>query len=75
MRNSTFTSFDQLPLTLRAEDIAQALDLSRAGAYALMHSEDFPCIRIGKCMRVEKNAFLAWLNTQSRKEMQKATTE
>lgn len=75
MRNSAFTSFDQLPLTLRAEDIAQVLDLSRAGAYALMHSEGFPCIRIGKCMRVERNAFLEWLNAQSRKEMQAAPTE
>ena len=73
MRN--YTAYEQLPLTLRAEDIAQVLDLSRAGAYALMHTQDFPCIRIGKCMRVERSAFLAWLNAQSQGKMQEATTE
>lgn len=71
----TYTSYEQLPLTLRAEDIAQILDLSRAGAYALMHTQDFPCIRIGKCMRVERSAFLAWLADQSLGKMQEATTE
>lgn len=71
----TYASYDQLPLTLRAEDIAQVLDLSRAGAYALMHTQDFPCIRIGKSMRVERSAFLAWLAAQSQGKMQEATTE
>ena len=73
MRN--YTSLDQLPLTLRAEDVAQVLGVSRAQAYALMHAEDFPCIRIGKCMRVERDAFLAWLDAQGRRKTQKATTE
>lgn len=76
MRNVTFTSYDQLPLTLRAEDIAQVLDLSRGGAYALMHRQDFPCIRIGKkCMRVERSAFLAWVAAQSQGKTQETTTE
>ena len=66
------TSFEQLPLTLRAEEVAQILGISRAGAYALFHTEGFPCIRIGKRMLVQRDAFLRWLDEQQKKG---ATTE
>lgn len=56
-----FTSFDQLPLVLNAEQLAAALQISRAGAYNLMHAKGFPTIRIGKRMVVPKDAFLKWL--------------
>lgn len=46
----TYTSIDQLPITLCAEQVAQVLGISRAGAYTLMHSKDFPTIQIGKRM-------------------------
>ena len=35
---SKITSFDQLPITLRAEDVAEILGVSRANAYVIMHS-------------------------------------
>ena len=62
-----YTSYDQLPLTLRAEDVAGILGLSRAGAYALFHAEGFPCIRIGKRMLVQRDAFLCWLDEPQKK--------
>jgi len=46
------TSYDQLPIMLNANAIAQTLGISRAGAYELMHSEGFPTLRIGKRMMV-----------------------
>lgn len=58
---NAFTSFDQLPLVLNADQLAAALQISRAGAYNLMHAEGFPTIRIGKRMVVSKEAFLKWL--------------
>ena len=69
---SNYTSYDQLPLSLRAEDVSQVLGISRAGAYALMHSEGFPCIKIGKRIMVQRDAFLRWLDE---KQKEKATTE
>ena len=33
----TYSSLDQLPLALCAEDVAQALNISRGNAYALLH--------------------------------------
>lgn len=38
----TYTSLEQLPLALSAEDVAQVLGISRANAYTLMHSKGLP---------------------------------
>ena len=62
---TTFTSYDQLPLTLCAEDVAKVLGISRAGAYTLMRSTGFPTIYIGKRMIVPKDKLLAWLEAQT----------
>ena len=62
---NTYTSIDQLPITLCAEDVAQVLGISRAGAYTLMHSKGFPTIQIGKRMVVPKDKLLAWMEEQS----------
>ena len=47
-----YITYDQLPLMLNAEDIQAVMNISRAGAYQLMHREDFPIILIGKRMVV-----------------------
>ena len=59
-----YTSYEQLPLTLNAEQVGRFLNISRAGAYALFHREGFPCIRIGKRMLVEREALLRWMDSQ-----------
>ena len=60
-----YTSLDQLPITLCAEDVAQVLGISRANAYTLMHAEGFPTIRIGKRMVVPKDKLIAWMDAQA----------
>lgn len=59
------TSFDQLPLTLCAEEVAAVLGISRANTYILMRSESFPTIRIGKRMIVPKDKLIAWIDNQT----------
>jgi excisionase family DNA binding protein len=60
-----YTSLDQLPITLCANQVAQVLGISRANAYVLMHSKGFPTIRIGKRMIVPKDKFLNWMEMQA----------
>ena len=62
-----YTSMEQLPITLCAEEVAQVLGISRANAYTLMHSENFPTIKIGKRMVVPKDKLIAWMEEQSTK--------
>ena len=61
---TNFTSIDQLPITLSAEQVAQVLGISRAGAYTLMHSKDFPTIFIGKRMIVPRDKLIEWMEQQ-----------
>jgi excisionase family DNA binding protein len=63
MKNS-YTSYDQLPLALSAEDVSQVLGISRANAYALMHSKGFPTLKIGKRMTVPKDKLMEWMEKQ-----------
>ena len=60
-----YYSNDQLPCMLNADKIAKYLEISRAGAYELMHSEGFPLIRIGKRMIVPRDKFLQWVDNQT----------
>lgn len=61
-----YKSFDQLPVTIQAEDIAAILGISRAGAYTLMRSKGFPTIYAGKRrMIVLRDKFIAWLDEQA----------
>lgn len=63
MNNSTIHSFDELPVTLNAPQIADALGISRSAAYALLHQSSFPTVRIGKRMIVTKAKFIHWLES------------
>ena len=60
-----FKSFDELPLTLNATHVAQALGISLAGAYDLMHSRGFPSLQIGARILVPKTRFIEWVNQNS----------
>ena len=64
-RKITFTSVDQLPLTLTASQVASVLSISRANAYKLMHSKGFPTIRIGKRMIVHRDKLIEWMNARA----------
>lgn len=61
---SNYTSMEQLPLALNADDVAQVLGISRASAYELMRSKGFPTLRIGKRMTVLKVKLLEWIDQQ-----------
>ena len=55
-------SLDELPAMLTAADLAGALGISRAGAYALLHRRGFPALRIGKRLMVPKDKLTAWID-------------
>lgn len=62
---TNYTSMEQLPITLSANQLAQVLGISRANAYTLMHSKGFPTIQIGKRMVVPKNKLIEWMEAQT----------
>jgi predicted DNA-binding transcriptional regulator AlpA len=62
---SKFKTFDELPLSLCADDVAGVLGISRAGAYTLIKSKDFPKIKIGGRYVVPRDKFINWINQNS----------
>lgn len=60
MKESKYKSYDDLPLFLNAELVAQVLGIAPSGAYELMHEPEFPTLRIGNRMVVPKEKFIAW---------------
>ena len=62
--NSSVTSFDQLPITLKADQVAAVLGISRSNAYNLMRSEGFPTLHIGRRLVVPKEKLLQWMDDQ-----------
>ena len=61
---TTYTSYNQLPLSLNANDIAAVLGISRANAYTLMRAKGFPTIFIGTRMIVPRDKFIEWMDLQ-----------
>lgn len=59
------TSFDDLPLTLRVEELIPVLSVGRNTAYELVRSGQIRSIRIGRQLRVPKDAVLDFLTHQN----------
>ncbi len=59
-------SFDDLPLTLRVEDLMPILGIGRNTAYELIRCGQIKSIRIGRKIRIPKTEVLAFLNRNSK---------
>jgi len=61
----SYQIFDDLPDIIDATQIASALRISRAGAYNLLSSEEFPTLHIGRRKLVMKNDLITWLKSHT----------
>ena len=61
MKESSYKSFDDLPLFLNAETAAALLGVSVSSMYELMHEKGFPVLKIGTRLVVPKEKLRAWV--------------
>ena len=61
MKESTYKSYDDLPLFLNAATVAKVLGIAPSSSYELIHEKDFPALRIGNRIVVPKEAFIQWV--------------
>ncbi len=52
---------DGLPLLLRGAEVARLLGIGRSTAFMLMASGELPVVRIGRSVRVSREALYGWL--------------
>ena len=65
-KKNEFTSLDQLPLSLTADQVASVLNISRTHAYELMHSYGFPTLHIGSRMVVPRDKLIQWIDKNAK---------
>ena len=63
---SNYHSFEELPLTLRVEDLMPILGIGRNTAYELVRSGKVRSIRIGRQLRIPKDALVEYLSDENR---------
>ena len=60
--------FETMPDVMDAKQLAEALQISKAGAYNLLNSPDFPTLRIGGRKLVMKNELVEWLKSHTNRK-------
>ena len=61
MKETVYKTYDDLPLFLNANLVAQVLGVSPSSGYELMHEPGFPVLRVGSRMVVPKEQFIRWV--------------
>ena len=67
MKKSMIKNYDELPMFINANLLAELFGVSRASAYELMRERNFPSIRIGKRILVSRENLIAWVESRSEK--------
>lgn len=60
---SNYRSFGELPLTLRMEELMPILSIGRNTAYGLVSSGQIRSIKVGKQIRIPKQALIDYLTS------------
>ena len=60
---SKYRSYDELPLTLRVEDLMPILGIGRNTAYELVRSKQIFSVKIGHQLRIPKQALIDYLTS------------
>lgn len=67
MKQSIYKTKEEMPLFLTVMDLANLLGISRASAYELVRTENFPKLKIvqGRTI-IPRDRLLEWLDEQTR---------
>ena len=65
MKESSYKSYDDLPLFLNSATVAKVLGVSPSSGYELIHEPGFPVLRVGNQMVVPKAQFIQWVKEHS----------
>lgn len=64
MEKEFYKSFDELPIMLSVNQLANVLGISRTSSYDLVRSKDFPSITIGSRIVIPKDELMIWIQNQ-----------
>ena len=64
MEKEYYKSFDELPIMLSVNQLANVLGISRTSSYDLVRSKGLPSITIGSRIVVPKDELMIWIQKQ-----------
>ena len=64
-RGGVFGPAEEAPLLLTVRDVEQQLQLGRTRTYELLRCGEIPVIRIGRVVRVPRDALLQWIDAHT----------
>ena len=59
--NTNYRQIDDLPLSLRVDELMTVLDIGRNTAYAMLRSGVIRSVRIGRQIRIPRDALIEFL--------------
>ncbi len=65
MKESNYKTYDELPLFLNVETVANVLGIAMSSTYELMKEKDFPALRVGNRLIVPKEKFMSWVEMKT----------
>ena len=68
MKKSRYKSFEELPLMLTVQEVADVLGIGLAHAYEVAHRKEFPTITRGSRIIVPRDWFMEWIDRQAEKK-------
>ena len=68
MPSASVRDIQLLPAILTVEQLQDFLGISRPKAYELVHTKGFPTVRLGRAIRVPREALMRWLEEQKGQE-------
>ena len=63
--NPSFQTIEDLPIMLQVEDLMQILNVGKNTAYSLIHAGCIKHLRIGRQIRIPKQALIDYLSSAS----------
>jgi len=66
MNTTNAAAYSELPTVLNANQLTKTLGISRAGAYNLLASKNFPTLQIGNRKLVPKEKLIRWIDENTK---------
>ncbi len=66
MKNTVYTSYEELPLLLNVKQLADLLGVSDSSVYELIQEDDFPSLRVGKRIVIPKDELRKWISAHTK---------
>lgn len=60
---NTYKNIEELPLTIRIDDLMAVLGIGKNTAYNLVHCSAIKHIRVGRQIRIPRSALLEYMNS------------